>query len=362
MNRCVLKARALPPLLALAATLVACDPANDDDSAAPEGSFAAVVLQGPFSGDATLLGMDPDGAALDVDPVGLAGTDWALGGGSEDFWLIGRLGSDVVRRYEWPTTSAPALEFAAGTPTNPQVALECGGRIFVTRYGLGVQGGGGDVAVFDLDGGAQGRVDLSAFHEGDDGTPEPSSMVERDGVLYVGLQRLDRNAGWVADPVGKVVAIDCETEAITGSWDAPSNLEVFVADEEIYALGGGVLTRFDGSAFVASSILDALPSSPIALAAAADGWVVVTETEQGANTVWCVDPAGQVTELESPDTRAWTAAVDPAGRAWVGFRDHWITGDVEPGGIGIYDPVTCVREQWIATESDPIDIAFTGIR
>jgi hypothetical protein len=66
-------------------------------------------------------------------------------------------------------------------------------------------------------------------------------------------------------------------------------------------------------------------------------------------------------ELESPPTRAWSFAVDPLGRAWVGWRDHWITSEVEPGGIGIYDPSSCTRlGQWRRFDSDPFDVAFTG--
>lgn len=349
----------LPVLL-----LVACSAADDDDSAVLDEEFSAIVLHGPFSGDATLQPTDSHGVSYDgVDPVGLAGTDWDLGDGGDDFWLVGRLGTDVVRRYAWPETSAPTLEFSTGTPSNPQVALECGGAIFVTRYGLIANGGGGDVGVYSLVGAPLGRVDLSGFVEGTDGTPEPSTMVALDGALYVGLQRFDRDAGWVADPIGKVVSIDCGTQEVLESWDTRGNVSVFLYDGAVHARGDGGVQRLSGGAFTDVLLDSELGDDPIlGIAAGGQGWVVATENEtSGANTLWCVEPGEAPTELESPDTRAWGFAVDPAGNAWVSWRDHWMTAEVEVGGVGIYDSAACEKLDSITFSSDPFDVAFTGL-
>jgi hypothetical protein len=346
--------RAPSPRLLLAVTacalagggLTGCTSPDDDDSAAPDGPFSAVVLHGPFSGDATLRATDSDGVPYaQVSALGLAGTDWALGDGVGAFWLIGRLGTDVVRRYAFPDLGAPTLEFSTGSPSNPQVVRECGDAIFVTRYGLASSGGGGDVAIFDGQGRSQGRVELSSFDEGTDGTPEPSTMVVLDDALYVGLQRLDRDGGWIPDPVGKVVAIDCASRQVTGSWDTRANVSVFLWDGAVHARGDGGIQRLDGAAFVDVLLDDDLGGDPvIGLAPSPGAFVVATEAAAtGANTLWCVTPGEEPVELESPPTRAWSFAVDPLGRAWVGWRDHWITSEVEPGGIGIYDPSSCTR-------------------
>ena len=356
MNRSVL----LSPLL----LLTACVSIDDFEPLELDERFSAVVLHGPFSGDATLQATDSQGASYDgVVPVGLAGTDWALGDGADGFWLVGRLGTDVVRRYEWPETGAPALEFSTGPQSNPQVALECGDVVFVSRYGVSPNGGGGDVAVYSPDGTPLGAVDLSEFIEGSDGTPEPSTMVELDGVLYVGLQRFDRNSGWVADPVGKVVSIECESQEVLESWDTRSNVSVFLADGAVHARGEGGVQRLNGGVFQ-DVLLDSEvgPDPVIGLAAGPDGWVLATENEvSGANTLWCVQPGETPTELELAETRAWAFAVDPVGNAWVSFRDHWVTGAVETGGVGIYDTDSCEKLHQITLSSDPFDIAFTGL-
>ncbi|MCO4771276.1 MAG: hypothetical protein KDA24_14680 [Deltaproteobacteria bacterium] len=359
--------RLTSPVFALSLFLAGCPAGDDDDDAAGlDEAFSAVVLHGPFSGDATLTATSSAGVPYsEVDPLGLAGTDWAVGDGNDDFWLIGRLGTDVVRRYSWPDTSAPSLEFAAGTPTNPQVAVECAGSIFLTRYGLGVQGGGGDVAVFGLDGSPDGRVDLSSFAEGTDGTPEPSTMVELDGTLYVGLERYDRDAGWVVDPVGKVVAIDCASREVVESWDTVPNAHVFAWENTVYVRGDGGVQELDSgtNTFVDRVLEEDLGGEAIVvLAPTPDAWVVVSEhPDDGANTVWCLEPGGALTSLEASPSRAWDAAVDPAGNAWISWRDHWATSEIDPGGLGVYDGTSCERTAMLDFGSDPFDVAFTGL-
>lgn len=357
MNRLPLLLLTLVPVLGCPGT-----PANDDDSAATDGPFGVVALHGPFAGDATLVGLDHAGAPVDATPLGLAGSDWALDGGVGEFFLIGRLGTDVVRRYTFPSFGAPDLEFSVGAGANPQDAVACGGRIYVTRYDVG-DNGGGDVAIFDEDGASLGAVDLSAWHEGTDGTPEPTAMVERDGVLYVALQRFDRDAGWVADPVGKVVAINCGEDEVATSWDVRSNSTLRAFGGDIWAVASGGIQRLGAGGFLDEWSDADVGGDPIVAASPGEGgWLVVSEAADGANTVWCLNPSAFApTELETVDTRAWTSKTDPTGQVWIAFRDHWATADVEPGELVTYGVDPCARVGSVDLGSDPITAAFVEL-
>ena len=356
--------RTLSALLALAC-VAGCPTVDSDDpiDVMLDPSYSALVLHGPFDGDATLRATDSAGIPYEgLDPLGLPGTDWALGGGVDDFWLIGRLGTDVVRRYDFPDLSAPLMEVSTGSPSNPQVAQVCAGAVFVSRYGLASGGGGGDVAAYELGGAALGAIDLSAFAEGTDGTPEPSTMAVVGDTLYVGLQRFDRDAGWVADPVGKVVAIDCVTREVAGSWDVRSNPSVFTWGGDVYVRGEGGLQRLDAGAVVDVALDEDFGGDVVlGVAAGQDAWTVVTEADDGLNSVHCFLPGEEPELLETSTHRGWDIALAPDGSGWVAWRDHWLTSEVEEGAIRAYDPVTCsVSLDWQTYGSYPISIAFSG--
>ena len=55
-----------------------------------------------------------------------------------------------------------------------------------------------------------GTIDL-ADHADADGLPEMSSAVANGDLVFVALQRLDRDNGWVADPEGRVAVVDPAT-------------------------------------------------------------------------------------------------------------------------------------------------------
>lgn len=346
-------------LLLLLPLLAACTSAEEPLPDTFDPAFSALVLHGPFDGEATLTATDSRGEAYDGLALGLPGSDWDVNDDDRDgFWLLGRLGTDVVRRYAWPDLGAPTLEFSAVSPSNPQVAAECGDALFVSRYDVAGEVGA-DVGVWELDGTPAGRVPLDGFGEGTDGNPEASSMVEQDGVLYVGLQRLDRDGGWVADPVGTVVAIDCATRGVVDSWETRANVSVRKgADGTIWARGDGGLQRFDGDGFVDVLTDDDLPA-PMLGFAATDPLIVHTEDAGGANALWCVDD--DVTLLDDGPARVWSLRAGPDGTAWASWRDHWLTPEIDPGGLAIYDAASCAEVARADLGSDPFAVAFTGL-
>ncbi len=348
------------PLLAVA--LCACPALDDDDSATSDDPFRALVLYGPFAGDASLGTLGPDGGHPDLDRVGLAGSDWSVRVTDGDPWLLGRFGTDALRRYDGLDLSAPVLEFSVGTPGNPNDVARCADGLFVTRYDLIASGGGGDVGVFDPGTGSpRGRVDLSAFAEGTDGTPEPASSVVLGDTLYVALNRMDRDGGWVADPVGKVVAVDCAARQVVDSWDTGPNPQIVGDGERLLVVTDVGVQALHPTAGVEPLLLnETLGQTVLGIAGYGDALLAVSEDGEGLNSLFCVDRDGEWSLLSSTSSRAWALRTAPDGRVWVLWRDHWITSPIDPGGISIVDAAACVEDSDgpIPLPADPIDVAF----
>jgi hypothetical protein len=356
-------------MIALLLLLLAACPAppeGDDDDSAPSVASRAVLLYGAYTGDATVATSNLDGGDIDDDLLGLAGSDWVVASAGGDPWLIGRFGADVVRRYEGTSFGAPSVEFSVGSPSNPQSLALCAGRLFVSRLGLLQDGGGGDLAVYDPETGSPlGTVDLSAYDEGTDGSPEPHAIVQRGGTLYVGLQRLDTTGlVWEPDPVGRVVAIDCASAEVVDSWDTGPNpfLSAWAGDrfrllvktdDDVVAIDpadGGVETIWDAAA--AGETLDgAAASGDVAL-------FVASNEDRTRSVVRCWD-GGEVADLEESTSWGLSLTTAPDGAIWGVWRDHWATPDADAHGFARYDPASCsALGPWLTFASEPLDVAF----
>jgi len=361
-------------LLVLAPLLAAgtCDPAvtvTPPDDPLPERTDRAVVLYGSFGADAVVATLDFQGTDLRDDLLALTGSDWALSADDDGLYVVGRFGTDSVRRYDGAHFDAPTLEFSAGSPSNPQEVVTCDGKLFVTRYGLTDDGDGGDVAIYDATSGMPlGNIDLSDFAEGTDGTGEPMSLL-RDGFgLYVGLQRLDRDNGWTVDPVGKVVQIDCRDHEVTNSWDVfgnPSLLFHPATSSRVLVVGEGGVQEIDALTDTVTTVIDevALGVDVLGLAGSGDDLIVVAESnDDSTNAVWCVDATTWESEtLTTTTARNWGVRGAPDGAVWTLWVDHWDTAEIDPGGLRIFEPAACDERtaEPVALGADPIDVAFS---
>ncbi len=360
------------PALACALLLLGCpavdEPLDDDDDSAVDPAGRAVLLYGAYTGDATVATSDLEGGDVDDLLLGLAGSDWVLDASDGDPWLLGRFGSDLVRRYPGPDFAAPTLEFSTGSPSNPQALAVCAGRLFVSRMGLLQDGGGSDVAVYDPQtGAALGTIDLSDRAEGADGSSEPHAVVAHDGTIYVGLQRLDTESlVWAPDPVGQVVAIDCASQQVVDSWDTGPNpfLSAWAGDpfallvktdqglQTIDPEGAGVATLYDGT--IEGGDLNGA-------AASGDHAVFSLHWPNTARTaVRCVDrTTGDVVEQSQNSSWGLDMKAAPDGAVWAIWRDHWNTPDADEHGFARYDPATCTAlGPWLQFDSEPLDVAF----
>ena len=187
-----------------------------------------------------------------------------------------------------------------------------------------------------------------------------------DGLLYVGLQRIDRPAGWVPDPVGQIVAIDCLTEDVVDVWDVGANPSLSGSGEHLVVKhdeGVDLFSTTDGSLTAVVDDAELVGGQTTAgFAATGDSALLVTELDGADSEVWCVDLVdGGRTLLATVPQVAWRTRSAPDGTVWVLWRDHWGTPSVvEPGGIGVYDPATCeeVTDGWIAFDADPYTLGF----
>lgn len=324
-----------------------------------------IVVHAPFTGDATVAVLDPTSLAISDGLLGLAGSDWVPATADGSPWLLGRYGIDVLRRYADTDFGAPTFEVSTGAGSNPQDIAFCGGSLFLSRYDRG-EDGGGDIVVLDVATGTEtGRLDLSPWAEGTDGNPEPAQLVPLGDTLFVALERLDRDAGWVPDPAGRVLAIDCVSGDV---------LEEFVTgpNPDIEPAGDALAVRTDGGIQLlvpGQGLTTALDPADVGVdvdfvglgAVERAGLLVLEQGGAAANEVWCLDlDTGDRQLLTTRTERAWSVRSGPDGRVWVLWRDHWATGDIEAGGIGLYDPVACAmaHDELLVFPTDPAAIAF----
>ncbi len=127
-------------------------------------------------------------------------------------FVLNRFSFDNVQRLDPTAAFATAWQRGLGARANPHDALELpDGRVLVTRYEPPYD----DVAVLDGRSGANlGAIPLEQEAQNPDGTPRPDRMVAAGGVVFVGLQDIDRTFGRYEE--GKLAVIDPLLEAVVG--------------------------------------------------------------------------------------------------------------------------------------------------
>ena len=193
-------------------------------------------------------------------------------------------------------------------------------------------------------------------------------------MLYVGLQRFDRisdpNGYWIADPVGKVVEIDCASQSVTRDWDVGANpmIKAGVDGMIVVKHDAGVNVIMLAEDIVFDTFIDAeLPAGTVTVDAAisALGAIHAVEMNWATNEIWCVDlDLGTSTMLLESDSRLWSLTAAPDDMIWALWVDHWGSVDVtEAAGIAIYDPATCteVTTEWMTFASPPSELSFHNL-
>ncbi len=292
----------------------------------------------------------------------------------DDLFQINRFQHDAVRRYVPGEFQSPLLEFSTGAGSNPQWVADCAGSLFVTRYEEAA------IGVFQRDTGlSTGELDLSAYADAD-GLPEPSSMVVLGGLLYVGLQRMDRDAGWQPDPDGgRVLEIDCETREVLRDWETGPNVvlhvhpdrddalmlvegAMFDLDFEMLLDGGVRELMLDDEAPGPLRLTEAdLGGNIVAFGAGSSGLGLLALNADEVHHLLCVDLSTWST-TEVLETTSWVPdiRVNDRDQAFVLLRSG--PADLEaPGGIAVVDLTDCTdltAGELISFSLQPYSVAF----
>jgi hypothetical protein len=295
------------------------------------------------------------GALATLNPAGKASDELATVSGDplvvvrEGHVLqLNRGSGDGLRVYRPGCWRAPEVEIGLVDGANPHDAMVVGDQLVVSQYGRDWLSVRSLAEGFEVD-----QVDLSSLADGD-GLPEADTMVWHGQALWVGLQRLDRGAGW-ADAGGQIAAIDTTSWTLSSSVDAGPNPKLFAFDERRAAVLTGMFFDADG----ALRLLD-LSTGELALPlvdeaswgldlthfVAADGIGVLLGVDVsvgGPSRILCVDvDAGRVVEGPSDDGWFAGATLGADGLVYVAVRSGWGDGSSNPGVMAL-EPSTCLE-------------------
>ncbi|MSQ03068.1 MAG: hypothetical protein EXR71_14465 [Myxococcales bacterium] len=346
-------------MILLALACASADGIADTASGASESMVATAVVATTSADYASAVLATVELATMAVtDRITTAPTDSQVVSEDGRVYVLGRFGADYVRVYQPGEWTEPLQEFSTGDATNPQDVKECGGSVFVSLYGST------EVKRYDPDTWLlRGVVDLGPLADSD-GIPEVANMIERDGILYVALQQLDQDNGWVANG-GLVASIDCTTGLLRESWiaspdptlhDVPGSAKLLVRTG-LYFAHDGALAWFEpatgvGEALVTEADLG-LEITDLAMVDATHG-VLLTYAENQDFTVWCWN-AGDNTLVELFTTPSSLHGVKAVGTdVWLVARAGWAQY-TSPTGLIVVDAVACEpgAERWTSDFAFP---------
>jgi hypothetical protein len=123
-------------------------------------------------------------------------------------WVINRFGGDNLQAID-PAACATVEQHSTGNGSNPQDAVFASEtRVYVSRYETS------DLVALDPDTGATlATIPLAAFADAD-GLPEMTQMARVGPLLFVALQRLDRDAGFTPADSSLVVVVDTRADTV----------------------------------------------------------------------------------------------------------------------------------------------------
>lgn len=178
----------------------------------------ALLLAGATTAQTNLLGIHSDAVGVYQDGR---------------IYVINRLGQDNILVLDPADPTTPVTQFSVGNGSNPRdIEVVSPDKAYVTRYASN------ELLIVDpQDGSELGTVDLSNFADAD-GLPEMDQIVRIGDRLYVSLQRLDRDAGFVPGDAFLVV-VDINTDSLVGdiSLSVSNPNSMFVVGQRIVVAG-----------------------------------------------------------------------------------------------------------------------------
>lgn len=329
--------------------LLACQPSTvgSEDSGGPVAGAQAVLttVSMDFATGALATVSLEDGSVQDLlAPTSGDAVVRAIG---EEAVVLNRYGYDNLRFYTPGDWSAPRLEVSVGDdqgPTNPVEASSCGEDLLVLLYER-------DRAIFlsPETGAVTGSLDLSAWNDADGQSPEAGSLAALGGKLYIGLERLDRSAGW-SDAGGVVLEVDCEARSISREWAAPANANVAP-----WPGGEGLLVTGRAWGELAAGVYTFTPEGGLVLAVPVSEGEVAGVAASGSSLVFttlaedyssygihCADlGSGSSTEIDRREEFLADLVASPTGEAWIAAHWGWNDSDAATPGLFRWDIASC---------------------
>ena len=248
-------------------------------------------------------------------------SDAVLRWGGEHLVLVERLGVDALRLFN-PETLALVNEFSTGAGSNPQDVIVLGDKAYITCNNLNeilvVQWPSGDLL---------STVDISAWVD-DDGFCEAAGMVLANDLIFVAIQRLDRDFYWL--PVGDsyLAVLDPSTDSLVDVNPGQAGVQAIALPfsnptGEIQTFGGylwlscvgafgltdGALVRVDPMNYLAGGFIPETEFlgdiGDTGFVDGAHAWAIITDASFNTN-LYRFDPSG----AESP-------TLVMAGNGWV---------------------------------------------
>lgn len=329
------------------------------------GENAVISTTDYSSGNLAVLAEGASEAQVDVLPIHSDNAVFSYAGA---LYVVEKFGKDNIIKVDADDLSPSGVvyQYSVGNGANPQaIAFVSAGRAYVTRYG--------DTKLWIINPNAAsevnfkiGEIDLSEYAD-DDGLPEMAPLTLIGGKLYVGIQRLDRNSGWV--PLdAKVVVIDTATDAVI------KVIALEKGNPQAMAAFGGMLYVSTGG-----SLFDPTDGAieQIALSTDEHAGLLVTEADLGGNAgglairsgdkgyvvvgswpdyvVKPFDPGtGAIGEALPGPSEVSTMAIGPSGSLYVLDRSQ------ETPGVYVYNAKDQLTAGPISTGLPPNTIAFVG--
>jgi hypothetical protein len=187
-------------VLALAAALTL-------SAVAGAAEYSFITTTDYASGSSSVLWLEP-GYPVDIGAASVHSDAVARWYGGL-VYVINRAGADNIQILDPENGFSTLSQHSAGNGTNPKdIAFVSPGKIFVSRYDSN------DLLIMNPSTGSHlGTIDLSQFADGD-GLCEMDHMIMKDGILFVSIQRIDRNNYWT--PVGDsyIAVIDAAADTL----------------------------------------------------------------------------------------------------------------------------------------------------
>jgi len=292
-------------------------------------------------------------SSISGDPVIIMDGGW--------LWQLNRYQYDTLRKYNPDNLQVPVGEVSLAPEigsSNPHDVAVCGDSLVVSLYGQDY------LALLDPDTlETIGTIDISEWAD-EDGIPEASSMVVVDDQLYVGLQRLDRNAAF-APQESIILQIDCETYSVNETWTVGHNIELIEWNDTV-----AVVTQSVGNSDAGVLVFDIdvedsewtrvwSTNSTMSATTHLDGQLFYSalSPDQTEYIVHCVDLESERHSISEPWSEYITDLVIEDDRTgWLGAHWGWSgVGNSEPGLYKV-DLETCGVTTYWAMELAPFSI------